>query len=327
MKLILFTLTIALACSISAQVDLSKGLVADYNFNGNLDNSAGSHSNGTANGGTLFTTSKSTKDSSSVRFDGINDNISIDFDSFNLNTYTYSLWTKTNSLASNGTCEVIFSLGGSGGDQTIQLCNSVSSSASPFNLNGYYGGGYISGINQSRVVNNVLPDTAKWHHLSLVRFDKGMKFYVNCILVDSIIDNDSPNYGNKTSVTIGSRFGSSNFYHGQVDNLKVYNRVLNLTEIQTLGECLPSSIIDITKNTTFKICLKPNPGSNTVNLSSESDEPIQSIAIYNMLGVLILKQGISNNELSIETKNWNSGTYFFVVRTEDAIITKQYIKY
>lgn len=303
------------------QVKLDSGLIAFYNFNNNVQNQAGNHSDGTLVGAT-YSTSKSSADSSCLKFDGVNDYVQIPIDSFVLNTYSYSLWTKTITIPSPSTCKNILSIGGAGGDQTFQLCNSVRS-INPSILTGYYGGGYVTGPAITRGSDSTLPDTSKWYHLALVRFGMGMKFYVNCKLIDSIYDGSAAIYGNQTSFKLGSRFSSTNHYNGYIDNVRVYNRAISAEEVSTLGQCRNTSLesLDALKKSNFK--LTPNPGTTQLNIDNLTEHTRKEIFIYDMLGTLVYSTSTWGTHQMVPISSWSAGTFVVQVVEESGATTNQ----
>ena len=73
-----------------------------------------------------------------------------------------------------------------------------------------------------------------------------------------------------------------------------------------------------------EIKLYPNPVSETLNIQWEDLAPVQSTAIYSILGTKILS--LSGNVKTITTADLPSGTYFIQLETEKGNITKTFIK-
>ncbi|MFO0835328.1 MAG: LamG domain-containing protein [Phycisphaerales bacterium] len=102
-----------------------------------------------------------------------------------------------------------------------------------------WGDGFFVSTPKSQFVN-------EWRHVA-VTYDatSGVKtLYIDGILIDSEIrpNHEYPDPGN-TRITIGSYWGScgclTNFYHGLLDELRIYNRVLSQGEITELVELEP----------------------------------------------------------------------------------------
>ena len=309
-----------------AQIDLKKGLVAEYTFNNNVKNQAGNHSHGMLSGG-KYVGGKNLSDFNCLSFDGINDNVILAIDSFTHEEYSYSLWTRPSKIPRKGKSEIIFDIGGFGGDQLIQLSNDVNSSEAPYKLNGFYAGGYIAGTKVSRVVTNTLPDTSSWYHLVLVRFDKGKKFYVNCKLVDSLIDNSKPNYGSQEAVSIGSRFNGTNYYNGKVDNIRLYNRPLNLAEVKILGGCRELDIEETENKLTIGFQIFPNPAENSFTLKMENNWSVSKVNVYDAMGKLIKMLKLNSIMTTINSQDWSSGMYTIVVTSQGKVYSQKVQKF
>ena len=66
----------------------------------------------------------------------------------------------------------------------------------------------------------------------------------------------------------------------------------------------------------------PNPAEN--NLYISTDENVNQINIYNIVGVLVYSEQDFNN--NIDLSNFNSGVYFIKISTDKGEITKRFIK-
>jgi hypothetical protein len=305
-----------------SQVNLDSGLIAYYNFNNNTQNQAASHSHGTKNGA-VYTKGRVGADSSAMYFDGINDNVDISIDSFLLKEFTYSLWTKTDGIPPNGDCSTMLGVGGSGGDQGIQYCNNSSSTLPPYLLHGYYAGGsVVHGNKVSRAATGVTPDTSKWYHLVFMRFDKGMKLYVNCILIDSVFDNSYTDYGAKTGVKIGARFDNSTSYKGKIDEVKIYNRAVSHAEVKELGGCNMTSISKPSKaQNLFNVF--PNPTDHSIMVTSIGESKMDGIKVYSLSGKLIYSNSFPVQSLRVDLSKQPAGVYIIHVQKDGQVFTQK----
>ena len=74
-------------------------------------------------------------------------------------------------------------------------------------------------------------------------------------------------------------------------------------------------------NTGPDLLVFPNPSSSTINIHlSNSDTPIRNIIFYNSYGSVILERENENSrEITIDSKDWNNGVYFFIIETESGV--------
>jgi hypothetical protein len=90
----------------------------------------------------------------------------------------------------------------------------------------------------------------------------------------------------------------------------------------------PTSISN-QKNISKEITIFPNPTTNYIQLQVPNNIEIKgNLKIYNLLGAEIFAEDINSNyqnNIKIETKNWNNGTYFLALETEKTIYTNTFI--
>jgi hypothetical protein len=72
-----------------------------------------------------------------------------------------------------------------------------------------------------------------WQHICITRTTNGIaNFYINGVLSGSANQDSGTPVGGTTNVIIGNRLAGDKSFAGSIDDLQVYNRVLNLSEIQ-----------------------------------------------------------------------------------------------
>jgi hypothetical protein len=90
----------------------------------------------------------------------------------------------------------------------------------------------------------------------------------------------------------------------------------------------PTSISN-QKNISKEITIFPNPTTNYIQLQVPNNIQIKgNLKIYNLLGDEVFTENINSNyqnNIKIETKNWNNGTYFLLLETEKTIYTNTFI--
>ncbi len=70
---------------------------------------------------------------------------------------------------------------------------------------------------------------------------------------------------------------------------------------------------------TFK--LFPNPAKDYFNIKMNSQ--IEYIKIYNLIGKVILEKKVENNEIKLNTSDFEPGLYFLKIKTENGIVTRK----
>jgi hypothetical protein len=265
--------TITMKDCASTGVNLKNGLVACYPFNGNSKDETKNQHDGTVSGATL-TSDRFGKASSAYNFDG-NSYIQLaNPDDFKNNTFTYSAWVNvaTIEIASS-----IFYAGvGIGMAHGTGVLNRLAWAGILYNNEN-------APYNQfAHVYTN--DNTNEWHHLVLVRNATQAKIYVDGVLerTSTTAIPTIPNYVNFPNnpgyiykATIGTRPNGENIqsFKGVIDDLHIYNRPLNDSEIKALFD---GSIITITSNNSTpcggdKITFKANGATNTAKYQWKVD--------------------------------------------------------
>ena len=150
---------------------------------------------------------------------------------FKLNTYTYSVWCKPASAPPSGGFYSIFAMGGGTLDQSLLIGN--------YSSLGYIGFGVGSwdtlDVAHSCYV-GTLPTLDRWYHIVVTRDNDSLKMYIDNNLVCTQSTGTNAGYqGDPNDASIGSRIDTAtqNFI-GDIDNFKIFNRVLSAAEIASL---------------------------------------------------------------------------------------------
>jgi hypothetical protein len=212
----------------------SNGLVGWWPFNGNANDESLNGNNGTVNGATL-TADRNGNANSAYSFDGQSNFIKTPSNNFPSVSKTISFWMSAEDFNQRG----ILAYGGSGncGDSYILHLNMIScSGANKLTMQSH------CCVNTFSVQLSYIP-LQQWNHIIFSADLFGTKFYINGLLINS-----TTNYYN--TVTNNNDFAigaivdysghapftdyNSNYYHGQLDDIGIWNRALTDQEIQAL---------------------------------------------------------------------------------------------
>jgi len=216
------------------------GLVAYYPFNGNADDQSGNGHDGTVYGATL-TSDRFGVTNSAYLFDGINDYISVDYDSaFQLPVITISAWIMPTIDLSAATS--VAAIAGRGED--------LATDRAAFNLMvahpaAYWGNGVSvlyesSGGGDRAFSTDVYPEIGKWTHLVASRAADGLlSIYSDSSLIGQWSSTDQPAANCFQDLLIGAYWYVptpataviTNFFTGAIDDVMIYNRALSPDEI------------------------------------------------------------------------------------------------
>lgn len=225
-------------------VNLSNGLVAHYEFEDNANDSSGNDNHGAEYGGVAYTDGVIGQAGS---FDGVDDFLEItpisdvsNITDFTISTWTYVTkksdfrqyvfnghgWSKTTSnLTPLGGFSIIYDI-----DENEEIHNAITKP------------------NEAYTETNIPYDlTNKWIEISFVRKSGVDSTYINGEIINSTYvkqNTTNPVLNMQHDWFIGTFSGNNPNYNpsfnysfkGKIDDLRIYNRALNETEIQTLYE-------------------------------------------------------------------------------------------
>ncbi len=209
------------------------GLVGEWSFSGNANDTSGNNNNGIVNGA-ILTKDRFGNENNAYKFDGLNDSVSIDYSDvslFSFESFTVSLWFQTTRNDRQGLFQ---STDGSqwgliGYNMRLNNLN---------DLEGVYRAQYPSKNELHSSVNI----NSSWHNIVLVRDVDNQQGYLYFDGIQVAIGSDpDPNISvvPQSSFTLGHNyyFGLGDKYlDGKLDDVLIYNRALSNKEIQEIAE-------------------------------------------------------------------------------------------
>jgi hypothetical protein len=235
-------MVLSAALSGNVLADLNDGLVAYYPFNGNAQDESGNGNDGTVHGATL-TEDRFGNKGSAYSFDGVDDYIEKKNPSNVLNigsqNWTISVWIKTNNLS-----QMIISRYECGWDCSPDVGAEALYNLGISNANAYFSvrSDNMYGMKETPIVrdNNNIND-GTWHYITGILdrdvlllklfIDGKEKNTVSIGKLDSITDGGSPFEIGRIFRQQGS---STEYFKGDIDDIRIYNRALSESEIQQL---------------------------------------------------------------------------------------------
>ncbi len=257
-----------------AQVDLSLGLVAHYPFSGDAADSSGNGNNGTVYGAVLTSDHAGVPDAA-YYFDGASAYIEVpNAPSLNPTVYTIASMVKPMGYYS-GTCQgnVIvwkgrdIEQGHYGLMFSDQAYDNSCAIFDSLHQNFYNSHGFVLYDADTPFI-----QTNQWY-CALSTFDgDSIRMYVDGQLR---YKRDAAPFGVNTSgLSIGSNSFTSNYrywLHGVIDDIRIYDRVLNADEIEALCGPMTTQVDDVVQQAAGMV-LSPNPMGESAQLTFE--EPI-----------------------------------------------------
>lgn len=206
------------------------GLVGEYRFDGNAQDSSGNGNNGTISGATFVQGISG----QALSFDGVDDMVVVPHSSsLSLEKYTMEAWIKRDQNRESGIHNII-----------------LTKRYEPSWMNNY---GLDIDPNGKVLANSYSPDiwtwfgvesvrnisAGEWYHLAATYDRATFKIYINGVLDNSVNTQYTP-YQNNQQLVIGRGCVGdpcmfrpySPSFNGIIDEVRIYNRALNASEIQ-----------------------------------------------------------------------------------------------
>jgi len=224
---VLFVLVLISSVSVSAEIDWENDvevylpLANVYSSTTGLTDLSSRGNDGSAYGGITFTNSSQ----ESYYFDGSDDDIILNSNSGLqlISNYTLSAWIKLDSSFANSGSLISKDSSSNERAYTFEVYSTKI-------LRFYIGGGGTAGVSIIQMT-----DTLKLDQIYFITavYDKVLKIYINGVLNVSGTGDAPPTPTGSSTLQIGSREYSSHrdFFNGEIQNIKIYNRAISQTEI------------------------------------------------------------------------------------------------
>jgi hypothetical protein len=287
-------------------------LIACYPLNNNTTDQSGHNYNGTGTNVTA-TSDHFGNPNSAFHFSGINSYIDLPYSAFLLDTFTYSAWCRLTNIPSAGNYYSILSIGGADADQAILVGNDA--------VNGTVGfttASWAANITSHSCSTGMLPAINQWYHVVVTRTNFSSNLYVNDTLICSAtVPGLSAGYQNNLSALIGSRAATSGQnFKGDIDDVRIFNCALSLSEIKTLGNSCSATAVNEFQANDNLIFIYPNPLTLSSTLQLKAELRNAEISIYDLFGKEKMQRKFSGNTIEIEKGSLANGIYFVKVSND-----------
>ena len=315
----------------------SNGLVCWFPFNGSSNDASGNGHNGVVLGATL-TNDRHETPNAAYHFDGSDDFIFVpDHPDLRLGntSFTISAWVLADELSDLQAHSVISKRTGSGNlGYLFQLIGSDHiMGLAPGSFDIITSGGWTD----PKLTTFTQLTTSEWH-LVLYCYDNATgvgQFYVDnqpdiygpMIAANGIVTGDF--YIGKDNLTDGIEMPSiapdyvgGFYFHGSIDDIRIYNRKLEQYEMDELFNEGISS--DYSTKPDVSIVIHPDPVSTILSITTEH-AGIQSIAIYDSAGRLHIEKAFSTE---VDCSFLQAGSYIisFLDKHKQIIASQKFIK-
>ncbi|MEO9531265.1 MAG: LamG-like jellyroll fold domain-containing protein [Crocinitomicaceae bacterium] len=317
MKKLLLPLFCALSFLSFGQVNLSQNLVAHYPFDGNANDLSGYALHGTAFGET-YATGVYGAPNSSIQFDGTSGSY-VDCGTDNrgiTDTLSISVFVRTTF---DGIGDLV-SKYDPGSDEGYHFQISLGK----IRLAGRDGSGtYRQTGFSSTVINDSL-----WHHvLGVVRGDTWI-LYVDCNLEGAESNpGPTPDISSNAELGIGKDvFGDAKFLDCEVDEVRMYTRLLTEDERDSLCATAVYAGIESPETQAPHIQVYPNPAQDKIAIAAESTLEKATVEIWDLNGKLLLTERNLSSTPIIDISDLESGNYIVKIIQDQQVFTEKFVK-
>ncbi|MGI9190900.1 MAG: LamG-like jellyroll fold domain-containing protein [Chitinophagaceae bacterium] len=271
-----------------ANAQVNSGLISQYSFSGNANDEVGTN-HGTVSGATL-TTDRFNVPNKAYYFDGFNNHHISLGSSSNLkqSTMSISLWVN---IDTNYCFQTALNYQPFVCTKNINSPNAWQEAyAVGYWIPGgkYLGISYLGGTQSGPEIFSSSPATFdSWHHLVYTFDNNNAQLYIDNVLIQTATKGFTTNYLQNDAVFLGITGNPTKeaYFHGKLDDIRFYNRVLNAAEVDTLFNSQgfePNSLADQFK--TNDITVYPNPLQDELVIESINFANFRKVQLTDLLG-------------------------------------------
>jgi len=301
-----------------AQVNLNQNMVAYYPFEGNANDLSGFSFDGTASDVTYSIGVYGAANSSAV-FNGTSTSY-VDCGTHNrdiVDTMSISVFVRTTF---DGIGDIV-SKYDPGSDEGYHLQISLGQ----IRLAGRDGSGtYRQTGFSSTTINDSL-----WHHvLGVVRGDTWL-LYVDCVLEGAETNpGPTPDISSAAELGIGKDvFADQKFLDCEVDEVRMYTRVLNSDERDSL--CATAVYAGIESHPAQKqdhLHVYPNPANSQIAIAGSGSLENAVIEIYDLSGKMVMRESNLSSTPILSIQELENGNYILKVIEDEQVSSQKFVK-
>lgn len=187
------------------------------------------------------------------------------------------------------------------------------------------------------IVNGPAYEDSQWHHYAYVRQGNQHIVYADGFDFGWTSFAEAPESSLGLPLTIGAQYHNptnaaydyDNFFHGEVDEVSVYNRALSQEEIQNIfnaggdGKCRETLNLEEDLITEHTIKIYPNPVEDELNIDFYEQKGFK-VTLVDINGNVLSSYNNTSRIMKINMRNKASGMYFLTVQNQENYQSKAF---
>jgi len=299
------------------------GKIAHFDFDANTNDNSGNNNHGTLIGG-AYTADRFGNPKRACHFDG-NDYIDVaNAPSLNpINGITISAWYKTTDFSGGGYSPIFTKGFTSHSSPTYQYKLGVTGNQ--------YAGGYarfgfsvaLNGTLKTVMTNDGYWEPDRWYHVVGRYNGSTVSLFIDGNQIGTIAEIGFISSFN-TDARMGNNTTANDFLHGTVDDLIIFDRGLEDSEILQLY----NNVTNISEEALLEdlVKIQPNPCSETVKISVSGITDDLHISICDLSGKLIFEETLTTpNPTEVNIGELVNGIYLVSVKNKSSIVNKKLV--
>lgn len=311
---LLFLFNILLLPSVHCQINLDSSLVAYYPFNGGASDEGSFLIDGIVNNA-ILTTGVLQDNEGAYSFDGSSSFIDCGEENRNItNKLTLSAFIKTNS---SEVMDLINKYNwGEDKGYHLQINEGYARIGGRDNSGSYHTTGHsITAVNDNN-----------WHHLIAIINENTWQIWVDCNMeVEINTPTNLPNLANTAHFSIGNdSYEGDQFFNGTIDEVRLYNRVLNIDEIKAICNFQVTNVEKVSVESK-SLNIYPNPTNNLLNIELPKYSEGTKAEIIDVNGKVIFSKEILSNREQLNLSKLTKGIYFIRLQFRKTMLIEKII--
>jgi hypothetical protein len=185
-----------------------------------------------------------------------------------------------------------------------------------------------SGTYRTTGFSTTLINDSLWHHILGIVQGNTWLLYVDCDLEgaqsNAVV---GPDISSNANLGIGKDvFSNQKFLDCEVDEVRIYNRVLNSDERDSLCATAVFAGIESIQKKEMHLNVYPNPAKDQIAITAENSLENTTIQFFDLSGQLVLETALNAPTPIVNISELEAGTYILRVIQDNHVASQRFVK-